>query len=88
MLGNTSNSSIFQSKWGPIKVLNGGNYAEFHQSCVLALLAAGFWNMVTGVEEKPSCTATTFVKKAIVREGHMLLLSRVKEYQITAGPLL
>ena len=45
--------TTFTCKWGEITIFNGDNYSEFSDSCMLAFIAAGAWQIVTGDETEP-----------------------------------
>jgi hypothetical protein len=45
--------TTFTCKWGDVTIFNGDNYSEFSDSCILAFIAAGAWQIVTGDETEP-----------------------------------
>ena len=49
-----ANKTTFTCKWGDVTIFNGDNYSEFSDSCKLAFIAAGAWQIVTGDETEPA----------------------------------
>jgi hypothetical protein len=45
--------TTFTYKWGEITIFNGDNYSEFSDSCMLAFIAIGAWQIVTSDETEP-----------------------------------
>jgi hypothetical protein len=45
--------TTFTCKWGDVTIFNGDNFSEFSDSCMLAFIAAGAWQIVTGDETEP-----------------------------------
>jgi hypothetical protein len=43
----------YQSKYGTITVLDLHNYPQFLQTVRPALMAAGYWDIITGLRERP-----------------------------------
>jgi len=52
--GNPSNDEYYNSKWGRVVVFKSNNYALFRNTCTVALVASGSWEIVQGTEAEPA----------------------------------
>ena len=43
----------YQSKFGTVTILDLHNYPQFLQTVRPALMAAGYWDIITGLRERP-----------------------------------
>jgi hypothetical protein len=48
-----ASKTTFTCKWDKITIFNRDNYSEFSDSCILAFIAAGAWQIVTGDKTEP-----------------------------------
>ena len=48
-----SDTEFYSSKWGRVVVLKSDNYALFRNTCTVALVASGSWEIVQGTEDQP-----------------------------------
>jgi hypothetical protein len=78
-----ASKTTFTCKWGEITIFNRDNYSEFSDSCMLAFIAAGAWQIVTSDETKPvlgnhpTDTQVRLHQSFITRQGHAIaILSR------------
>ena len=62
----------YQSKYGTITVLNLSNYPQFLQTVRPALMAAGYWDIITGIRERPN--DATKAAKWIIEAGKAIRL--------------
>ena len=46
-------SEFYNSKWGRVVVFKSDNYALFRNTCTVALVASGSWDIVQGTEDQP-----------------------------------
>jgi hypothetical protein len=72
--------TTFNCKWGEITIFNGDNYSEFSDSCMLAFIAAGAWQIVTGDETEPELgddptnAQVRQHQSFITRQGHAIAI--------------
>jgi hypothetical protein len=78
-----ASKTTFTCKWSEITIFNGDNYSEFSDSCMLAFIAAGAWQIVTSDETEPvlgnhpTDTQVRLHQSFITRRGHAIaILSR------------
>ena len=79
----------YQSKFGTVTILDLHNYPQFLQTVRLALMAAGYQDIITGLRERPN--NTTKATKQITKAGkaiRLLQLAIILEILPTCSPYL
>jgi hypothetical protein len=78
-----ASKTTFTCKWGEITIFNGDNYSKFSDSCMLAFIATGAWQIVTSDETElalgnhPIDAQVRQHQSFITRRGHAIaILSR------------